>query len=374
MVSYQTAWLKYYYPVEFMAAQLTSEADDMDKTIANLNEARRMGIHILPPDINKSEIGYTIERKKVYTDPGDESTAEWVDAIRMGMLSIKGIGGGVITEITNARDGHEVLDANGNPVQVPGGQFKEFNDFFGRVPARTVNKSAVEKLIMTGVFDAFEPNRYALLNHFFFTIRKAKPYGGTVEQYYENKASKDKTKKPKDTEYPFREPKQYSDDMKLAWEKESLGVFVSGHPLEELPYKAWSTILDNEPVKMGGSIKNVKKIKTKTGKNMAFVKLETQGEDVECTIFPNDFEEYKDRLYKGNIVIMSGKKQVQSGGKEGLLVDGVSLPRKKKFRVDKPDDEEATDIPSEPSRKRQQTLEDLKHVVKDDPLAALFNP
>lgn len=353
-LTYQTAWLKVHYPVEFMAAQLTSEAGDKDKEIANLNEAKRMGIKILPPDINLSVVGYVM-------DEWEDDEGEVHPAIRMGMKTIAGVGDGVIEEIINERKTN--------------GAYASFSDFINRVSGKTVNKNKVDSLIRAGCFDFAEPNRYKLLNHYYFNIRGDKEYNGTPEMYFLNKKSKDKNIKPKTNEYPVHNPLDYTDEVKLNLEKEFVHIFVSGHPLEDLPYKPWSSVHDGEDVELGGRIEGLRKIKTKKGDPMAFLKLETQAETIDVTIFPRQYEKFEDRLFKGNNVIIKGTKQVQKG-KEGLLADAVKVPRKKKHRVERDLEEEPLEFEKkERGKKRQQQIdEDLPPLQpKADPLEALFN-
>lgn len=346
-----------------MAAQLTSEAGDKDKTIKNLAECKRMGIKVLPPDINKSKRGYTIE--------------EWEDdaldkhlGIRMGLRSIDGIGDSTIDAIENAMIGY---DHKNRQIEMP---FKDFDDFIARAASRNVNKNHIEKLIMVGAFDFVEPNRYRLLNHYFFNIRKDKQYNGKPEEYYKNKKSKDKTKKPKTDEYPVHDPTTFVEEAALDWEKELVGSFLSGHPLDDLPYKPWTSVMDGEPIKIGGRIASVRQHKTKgAGKLMCFFKIETQAETIDCTVFPKDYEKLEERIYKGNIVIVKGKKQVNDRG-EGILVDGILLSRKKKHRVENPDAPSSVpdiDIKKEKKQREFFNEEDIPTLTpKEDPLAALF--
>jgi len=169
----------------------------------------------------------------------------------------------------------------------------------------------------------------------------------------------------------------HSDEEKLNYEKEFIGVFVSGHPLEDLPYKPWNTILDGESFSVGGYVKSVRKHKTKgKGELMAFVKLETQAEELDLTIFPRTYKEFEERIFKGNIIIAKGKKQVQSNGREGLLIDSIGVPRKKKHKVERDLDEAPLEFESQKATKKQQQLFDNDELPpltpKADPLAALF--
>lgn len=295
-----------------MTALLTSQAEDQEDTIANLNECKRMGIKVLPVDINKSGKGYTIE---TYQDEeGNEQLA-----IRIGLLSIKGIGESVVNEILEKRE--------------EGGPFVSLEDFINRVSGRAVNKNSVETLILAGAFDSLESNRYRLLNHYFFDIRGAKPYPGGLKEYEKAKKAKDKNKRPKADEYPMLDEESFTDELRWEYEKQFFGMSISGHPLEGLPYRPWSTIRDNEPLKIGGRILSVREHRTKgKGKLMAFFRLETQAETLDCTIFPKEYEKYAERIFEGNVVIVKGKKQVQYNGREGILVEKVLLAPKK-YRV-----------------------------------------
>lgn len=362
-LAYQTAFLKVHYPVQFMAAQLTSEAGDKDKTIKNLAECKRMGIKILPPDINKSKRSYTIEEWE------DDSLEKHL-GIRMGLRSIDGIGDSTIEALESAMIGY---DHNNEQIEIP---FKDFDDFIKRAAGRNVNKNHIEKLIMVGAFDFVEPNRYRILNHYFFNIRKDKQYNGSPEDFYKNKKSKDKTKKPKTDEYPVHDPTKFTEELALDWEKDLIGSFLSGHPLDDLPYKPWTSVMDGESIKIGGRISSVRQHKTKgQGKLMCFFKLETQAETLDCTVFPRDYEKLEERIFKGNVVIVKGKKQVNDRG-EGILVDGVLLSRKKKHQVDNPDAPSSVpDVAAESVKKQREFFneEDIPTLTpKEDPLALLF--
>lgn len=361
-LTYQTAYLKAKYPVQFMAAQLTSEGGKKDKTVANLAECKRMGVKVLPPHINKSEKGYTIEN-------WDDENGDTHLGIRMGLESIDGVGPSVVEAILA---GKISWDANGDEIIVA---YKDFDDFITRAAGRNVNKNHIEKLIMTGSFDEFEPNRHRLLNHYFFNIRKDKQYPGLPKDYYENKKSKDKTIKPKTDEYPVHDPTDFTEEVGLDWEKEFIGAFLSGHPLDDLPYIPWSSIDADEEVKLGGKIISVRQHKTKgKGQIMCFFKLETQSETLDCTVFPNTYEDYEDRIFKGNTVIVKGKKQVQARG-EGIIVDKVLLSRKKKHKVENTDPSSTPDIKLEKAKKEREFFneDDIPTLTpKEDPLKALF--
>jgi len=353
-LSFLTTWLKVYYPVEFLSAQLTSEADDQDKTIANLKEAKRLSIPILPPDINKSDLQYTIERIIESDDSGVEHSRL---AIRIGLLSIKGVGPAVIEEISLVRS------------KLP---FTDFDDFIQRVNARVINKTSVQILILSGVFDSFEENRYRLLNHYFFTIRKGKLYQGTIEEYLEAKASKDKTKRPKAEEYPKYSASEYNDKVRFDCEKNYIGMFVSGHPLDGLPYRKWETVLAEEPIKIGGRVKSIKQITTKKGKPMAFITLETSAEDINCTLFTDVYMEYHEHLFKNNVIIVKGRKDVNNG-KESLIVEGIRAPKKKysQHYSSDVDQSEMSAAQAKPQVSEELLIETVS-VKKKNPLAELY--
>ena len=217
VVSYRTAYLKAYYPVEFMAATLNSFLGNLDKIPGYIDECRRMNIEILRPDINKSYTRFTVDQGK----------------IRFGLGSIKNVGIAAVESIVQERDNK--------------GEFKDFADFCERMQNEAVNKKCVESLIKAGCFDEFEQTRSTLMASFesvLDTISNSarKTLKGQVTMFdmaLEEDSSFEQNK------YQFTTLKEYSDKELLSMEKEMLGLYISGHPLEELREDRKSTRLNS---------------------------------------------------------------------------------------------------------------------------------
>ncbi len=285
VVSYQTAYLKYYYPVEFMAALMTSVLDNTAKVSEYIYTCRQMGIGILPPDINEGEGGFSVSG----------------NSIRYGLSAIKSIGRPVIEAIAAEREER--------------GRFTTLKDFVTRLSGREVNKRTIENFIKAGALDGLEGNRR----------QKMMIYGSLLDNINQEKKNSmagqitlfdiaDEEDK-KDFEIRLPDVEEYEKEVLLGFEKEVLGVYISGHPLEEYVEKLRKNtssvttdfvldeetgavkIRDNEKVIVGGMITD-KTIKyTKNNKAMAFITLEDLVGTVEIIIFPKDFERYHAKIF-----------------------------------------------------------------------------
>lgn len=276
VAAYHTAWLKLYYPAYFLAEVMTSKDKAVD-IATSMKEAKRLGVPILPPSVNNSDTGFTIEA----LDDGRH-------AIRFGIGAIKGI-------------------ANAEAI-VTERPFATIEDFFERVDGRKINKGKAASLILAGGFDEFEPNRHEVWNKYHKDIRKFK-----VVTEEEMKA------KPKDSFVP-KIVSKFSDDHRFKYEQELMGVFVSSHPLDDFPYKPWVHIRNNENVEVVGIVikPTVRQTKAKTA--FAFFKLETLEDMRDCVIWPNQFSKYSDRLEDGAIVVIRGRKD---GERDQLVVNEI---------------------------------------------------
>ena len=369
MIAYWTAYLKTHYPVEYMAALLTVEASSTEDTMANIQECRRLGIPILPPDINKSKLGFSIELIEEKDDNGNP-TGRWVKAIRYGLESISGVGEAVVEEILRRPPRPGEPESAGEP-------YKNFDDFYHRVDKRKINKSYMEKLIKAGCFDFDIQNRYALLNHFWFNLRGDKEFLGTYEDFLKQKKAK---KIKSDTNYRLN-PKDYNEDVLCEFEKELFGFYLTYHPYQDLPYTPWHQVNENQQLDMGGKIKSIKKIKTRKGDDMCFLTVETAGGNIDVTVFPKTFKEYQTELFVGNIAIFRGRKRIGENDKVSLIMDKILKARKKKFQVEKPPEleqlakERKQQVQAAKKKQSQQlTLEDFGEVaVRPDPLAGMFD-
>ena len=307
VVAYQTAYLKYYYPVEFMAALLTSVIDNPKKVSEYILTCRNMGIAMLPPDINEGEAGFSVSG----------------NSIRYALTAIKAVGRPVIESIVKERQER--------------GRFTNLKDFITRVANLDVNKRAIENFIKAGALDSLGATRkqsmsvyVQILDH--ITKDKKNNMVGQITLF--DIAAED-TKE----EFDIRMPDigEYSKEMRLAFEKEVLGIYVSGHPLEEyqgiLQRYATNTtndfaldeetntvtVQDQSIAIVGGMIAD-KTIKyTKNDKVMAFLNVEDLVGNVEVVVFPKDYEKYASLLVEDAKIFIKGRVSVEEE-KDGKLI------------------------------------------------------
>lgn len=307
VVSYQTAYLKHYYPVEFMAALLTSVIDNSKKVSEYILVCRNMGISILPPDINEGEAGFSVSG----------------NAIRYALTAIKGVGRPVIESIAGERRER--------------GRFTNLKDFITRVADLDVNKRAIENFIKAGALDSLGGTRkqcmsvyVQILDH--ITKDKKNNMAGQMSLF--DIATEDSKE-----EFDIRMPEvgEYPKEMMLAFEKEVLGIYVSGHPLEEyqellerhITHKTTDFMLDEETgvvtvpdqinVVIGGMIAEKTVKYTKNDKVMAFLNIEDLVGNVEVVVFPKDYEKYSALLMEDAKVFIKGRTSVEEE-KDGKLI------------------------------------------------------
>ena len=318
VVSYRTAYLKAYYKEEFMAATLNSFLGNLDKVPLYIEECRKMGIEILKPDINKSFTKFTVDDGK----------------IRFGLGSIKNVGNSVVDSIVNNREQN--------------GPFKDFADFCERMQDGSVNKKCIESLIKAGVFDEFEQTRSTLMASYEDIVdsisdSNKKGLKGQVTMFdlaFGNSENQDEESdnQLENLKYNYTVLKEFSDKELLAMEKEMLGLYISGHPLEEyrLAIEKESTIdtlkmkniqedessetveLDDKPkyrdgqmVRIVGIIESVKKKYTKTNKIMAFTTIEDLYGQCEIIVFENCYQMCSNILLEGSIVLIEGRLNIR---------------------------------------------------------------
>ena len=326
VITVQTAYLKAHYPVEYMAAQLLVERDKTEKVISFVSECRRMGIDVLPPDVNYSGLDFEIQQRppdmppQTQRDPsiGYRFPVPEGSAIRFGMAAVKNVGEGPVQVIINARK--------------EGGPFKSLEDFCDRVDLRQVNKRALECLIKVGALDRFgkRSQLLAVLDQMVgasASVHDAREsgqlsifdmLGGGQEQHVSP------IKLPNIEEVKGRE--------KLQWEKELLGVYSISHPLQQIgiDFKKVTTCscaeldetYDGKGVTLAGVITNIRTINTKKGDQMAFVQLEDLQGGCEVVFFPKAYAEYKEKLVVDAVVIVKGKAQTREN-QTTLLADIV---------------------------------------------------
>lgn len=306
VVSYRTAYLKAYYPEEFMAATLNSYLGNLDKIPLYIDECRRMNIEILKPDVNESATKFTVHDNK----------------IRFGLGSIKNVGVAVVDSI--------VAECEKN------GQFKSFTDFCERIQEESVNKKCIESLIKAGAFDSFGQTRSTLLASYetiIDTIQDSarKSFKGQVTMFdLDSMDSEDK----EELKYTFTELKEFEDRELLSMEKEMLGIYISGHPLEKIREQIikatnidtmkmmeikeeldttgnTSKYKDGQFVKYAGIISSIKKKYTKSNKLMAFATIEDLYGSAEIIIFENAYQSAANLLVTDNIVLVEGRLSIR---------------------------------------------------------------
>ena len=324
VVSYQTAYLKYYHPVEYMAALLTSVIDNSGKVSEYILTCRNMGIQILPPDINEGEAGFSVSGR----------------SIRYALTAIKSVGRPVIDGLLEERKER--------------GPFTNLKDFITRMADRDMNKRAIENFIKAGALDSLgrmesgaQEVDAALIRKQFMSVY-IQIVDGILSDKKNNMAGQmslfdivdDTQKEDFDVKLPQVTP--YSREMMLAFEKEVLGIYVSGHPMEEY-VELWRKhttaktsdfmldeetgschLLDGASVTIGGMITD-KKIKyTKNDKIMAFLTVEDVAGSVEVIVFPRDYEKNADKLIEDEKVFIKGRVSAEEDKDAKLICEQIT--------------------------------------------------
>ncbi|MDO4476078.1 MAG: DNA polymerase III subunit alpha [Lachnospiraceae bacterium] len=311
VVAYQTAWLKYYYPVEFMAALMTSVIDNPGKVAEYIMTCRQMKIEILPPDINEGVAGFSVRDGKIL----------------YGLSALKSIGRPVIDAIIRERE--------------KGGRFTDLSNFADRLSGREVNKRTVESFIKAGAFDGFGATRRQLMM----------VYAQVMDQAAKNRKNAmtgqmslfDLMGDEEKASYTMTLPRvgEFDTEQLLMYEKEVLGIYVSGHPLQTLEsvwrrnISAVSTefaiddelgaprIQDESKQIIGGLVESRTVKYTKTNKMMAFVTIEDLVGTVEVVIFPKDYEKYNHLLTEDARVFISGRVSAEDDKPSKLICERV---------------------------------------------------
>ena len=319
VVAYQTAWLKYYYPVEFMAALMTSVIDNSTKVSEYILTCRQMSIGILAPDVNESESAFSVSG----------------GAIRYGLNAIKSIGRPVIESIIAERKA--------------GGPYVDLSDFIHRLPGKDVNKRVVENLIKSGAFDSFPANRRQMMLIYGQIMdeaaQKKKTELAGQMSLFDFAAEEDKEA------FKVKIPvvAEYNKGDLLAFEKEVLGFYISGHPLEEYE-EQWKRgishvttdflppeegelpkVHDGERATVGGMITTKTMKATKTNKMMAFITIEDLVGTVEVIVFPRDYEKIGKMLNVDDKVFVSGRISAEEDRASKMILESIrpfSEPKK----------------------------------------------
>lgn len=301
-VAYQTAYMKANYPVEYMASVLTADAGDTDSISTFVAECERLGIPVLPPDVNESGTDFTVVLRN-----------EEPDAIRFGLSSIKNFGVGIAHAILNERTQH--------------GPFETLSDFLCRVAAKSLNRKSLESLIKCGALDRFGDRGY-LLGHIevLLSFHRDATAGASQDSLFGNLGTPTLMLPLASTETPLAQ--------KLSWEKELLGIYVSGHPLdahETMQAKAGTTIKElKEDPKAGKAIilplliREVKTHLARGGDKMAFVTFEDKTDEIEAVLFPKLYKEHAASIVPGMCALIKGSISVRNGAAT-IAVDNLRV-------------------------------------------------
>lgn len=317
LVSYQTAWLKTHYPSGFMAAVLSADMHNTDKVVTLIDECRRMKLAIVSPDVNVSEYKFTVD---------DEQQVVY------GLGAIKGLGEGPIEAILEARDSNK--------------PFKNLFEFCRRVDLKKLNRRSMEALVRAGALDNLGPDRATLMASLQEAMRYAEQENknkdlGIVDMFgtLEDEAA---------PEPEWVKAKPWSDDERLNGEKDTLGLYLTGHPidqyLEEISHFVTSRIVDVKPGNskdsraiVAGLVIAQRVMKNKRGDKMAFLTLDDKSGRLEISIFSDTYEEYKDQLVKDAVLVVEGDVSMDeySGGLKMITrkVFGIAQARENYARL-----------------------------------------
>src|SRR3989344_5664127 len=303
-IAYQTAWLKTYYPVEFMSALLTAERNDIERIAFLIEETKKMGIEVLPPDLNESFSNFSVVPAK--------------NQIRFGLLAIKNVGEGIVEAIITERKAQ--------------GPYLSIQDFIHRVRTKDLNKKSMESLAKAGVFDNFGERNQLLFNMdrlLEIARENLKEHNGAQKSLFGAASpARSLSLDASETATPHE---------RLVWEKELLGLYVSSHPLEGvkniLAKRAFSILhikkeagtpffARDRKIKIGGIISSLKKIITKVGKPMLFIGVEDMTDKIEVVVFPSILEKHPTMFQENKIVFITGRLDSRNGDQK-LIAEEV---------------------------------------------------
>lgn len=305
VVAYQTAYLKCYHTKEFMAALLTSVLDFTGKVIGYIGESERLNIHVLPPDINESESGFTVQGNN----------------IRYGLLALKNVGSNLINTVVRLRS--------------KDGPYKSLYDFCSRVTGTEINKRAVESFIKSGAFDQLEKNRHSMISAVEGMLKSVEQNRRSNLEGQLNlfEASSEPTTGP---DYIMPNVNEYPPDVLLQQEKDVSGLYLSGHPLDKYREQAQkhancrvADILeeeepsDNRQVKILCSISKIKTFTTKSNDMMAFLTVEDLSGSIEVLAFPKVFADHGAAIHENAVVLVSGRTSIKEEEEPKILADMI---------------------------------------------------
>ena len=307
LIAYQTAWLKAHYPAQFMAALLSCDVNNTDKVVRYISECKEHDIEVLPPDINESNKDFTVIK----------------DRIRFGLAAVKNVGGAALDSI---------MEERGND-----GPFLSLENFCNRVDSRKVNRRVIESLIKAGAFDSFGARRSQLFAILDMAMEQAQAaqrdrLSGQISLFAV--MPEQQVNQANSIELP--DLAEWTEKEKLAYEKETVGFYITGHPLDnyrqEIREVADTDISglaewgDNQPVRVGGLVREYKEHRSKKGERMAFVILEDTVAAVEVVIFPEAFARSSHLLAGVEPLIVLGTVKKEERGVKIIAESVDSLP------------------------------------------------
>ena len=287
LVSYQTLWMKTHYPAEFMAAVMSADMDNTDKIVTLADECERMGLELLPPDVNKGAYKFTVDEQQ---------------RVVYGIGAIKGVGEAPIESIIQARN--------------EGGPFKDLFDFCCRVNLKKMNKRVLERLIRAGAMDNLGPHRAALMATLEKAIRQAEQHL-QAEQIGQSDMFGVLTTEPEAVEQEFVQVRQWPEAVWLEGERETLGLYLTGHPINrfrsELKHYVSNTLSNVGPtpkdqsVAIAGLVIDIRVLTNKRGQRFAIVTLDDKTARMDVRLFSNEYESYQELLEKDRILWVKGE-------------------------------------------------------------------
>lgn len=310
-VAYQTAFMKANYPVAFMTAILTEESGDIDKISEIVSECRRMKIEVLPPDVNYSMGGFSIV--------DNEKDEKYKESIRFGLYTIKNLGKNIADAIIEERDKN--------------GVYKNLENFINRISHKDLNKKSLEALMMCGAMDDFgERNEMlfnvdSLLDYHKKQVKDNKSQHSLFNLFEEAESS---------SSFKLKKTTPATKNEKLMWEKELIGCYISGSPLDKWADKllnrnvniknildeANSDVAENKAIKLPALIDKIKITKTKQGEQMALVKISDLSSRFEVAIFPRVYKNLKSKLLLNTPLLFVGK-VANKNGEKTMVVDNI---------------------------------------------------
>jgi len=314
LVSYQTAWLKAHYPAPFMAAVLSADMDNTDKVVTLIEDARETGLEVEPPNVNACQYKFTVK---------DDN------AIFYGLGAIKGVGEGAIEGVINSR--------------LEDGPFRDLFDFCQRIDLKKANKRTLEALIRSGAMDELGPNRATLMASLETAVHMA-------DQHHNNVASgqndmfgvaepvtKPVLEQQETVSARFVEAKDWDDEIRLNGERDTLGLYLTGHPIDRYEAEIEQLVShriavlnpnSNQSITVAGLVVAIRTMNTRRGDKIAFVTLDDRTGRLELAVFSEAYHQYRDLLAKDRLVVVEGEVSIDD------YTGGVKMSAQKIYDID----------------------------------------